>query len=831
MDQDRIEGIYFLSPTQKGMLLEALSSPTSGICVEQCVLHLRPTVEREVFLRAWQQLVAEQPILRTCFAWMDLEEPRQVVLRSVKVPVHEEDWSDLPEEAVEERLQRYLAEDRLRGFPLNKAPLVRLALFCARGGGSWFVWTHHHLVTDGWSVSVILSEVQRLYLALQQGRALLPPRRFYWHYLAWLEKQQMAETEAFWRRRLAGFVRPNRLGVPAEAPRALPAEPYGEQGAVLSAETTAALTRLARGHRVTMNILIQGMWALLLGRYGSETDVVFGATCSGRPPDLPGVEQIIGLFITTVPVRRLVRPEVQLWDWLSEAHGEQLRQRGHEYCSAGQIHAWSEMRSAQRLYDTLVVFDNVSTRSAAPLDLAAFVDPGQSRMVGSRTKHALTLLVSQGESVRLSLLHDRRRFADQDASRILDHLCLLASMIAASPEPSLGSLLAAIRDDELPRVAPVSRSIDRVFVPPRDPLERRVAHMCEQLLDVQPVGALDDFFESGGHSLLALRLVASLREEFGKEVPFSILLQNPTVEGLAAALRVDAAQEPWPTLVALRAQGSKRPFFCVPGAGGSVLYLHRLATHLGADRPFYGLQARGLDGLSEPQRSVEEMAMHYLDEIRAAQPRGPYLLGGHSFGGFVSFEIARRLVLGGERVALLALFDTVAPLEGFAPEPRIETEEETMRVVADMVEQLFGRGEASRRHASHGAPMEVLRRRIADARIATQSASADQIRGFLSVFTANRRTRYRPTSGCSVPTVLFRATECLQEAGGALPGSSGDPTSGWSGLCGGPVEVRWVPGDHLSMMTEPHVGALATALNRSIESIAERRDSTSAAEP
>ncbi|HEY8602499.1 MAG TPA: amino acid adenylation domain-containing protein, partial [Thermomicrobiales bacterium] len=196
---------------------------------------------------------------------------------------------------------------------------------------------------------------------------------------------------------------------------------------------------------------------------------------------------------------------------------------------------------------------------------------------------------------------------------------------------------------------------------PRDDLERQLVAIWEATLGVAPIGVTDNFFDLGGHSLVAVRLFARIEAAFGRKLPLATLFAAPTIGELAALLREQGWVASWSSLVALQPRGNHPPFFCVHAIGGNVLKFRALAAHLGPDQPLYGLQARGLDGQEPPATHVEEMAANYLAEIRQVQPHGPYFLGGQCFGGMVALEMARQVQVAGERVALLAMFDDYAP--------------------------------------------------------------------------------------------------------------------------------------------------------------------------
>lgn len=237
-----------------------------------------------LFTQAWNTVVAAHPVLRTAFVWDDVDEPMQVVLREVDLPVRIEDWRDLAPEARESRLEALLAQDRREGFDLSWAPLVRLALLRVGEDAHRFVFSHSHLILDGWSMPLVIRDVLALYegaCAGKQPRIAAP--RPYRDYIGWLGEQDLAVSESFWRQALEGFDAPTNPRV----------EPGGGEGTgkasrelFLSEALTSELSRFARRQGLTLHTLVQGAWALVLGHLCGADDVVFGTTVSGRPRDL-----------------------------------------------------------------------------------------------------------------------------------------------------------------------------------------------------------------------------------------------------------------------------------------------------------------------------------------------------------------------------------------------------------------------------------------------------------------------------------------------------------------------------------------------------------------
>ena len=214
----------------------------------------------------------------------------------------------------------------------------------------------------------------------------------------------------------------------------------------------------------------------------------------------------------------------------------------------------------------------------------------------------------------------------------------------------------------LPAPARQRTGSDEGFVAPRDALERQLANLWEKIFGHDRIGVRDNFFELGGHSLLAVRLFAQVEKLTGKRLPLVTLFQAPTIEQLAGVLKHEGWEPPWSCLVPIKADGSRPPFYCVHGVGGNILEYLDLAKYMDPDQPFYGIQAIGLDGnIPRENLTVEYMAEHYIGQMRALQPTGPYHLGGSSFGGLVAYEMAQQLTAAGETVGLLALFDTIGP--------------------------------------------------------------------------------------------------------------------------------------------------------------------------
>jgi amino acid adenylation domain-containing protein len=449
MNVRNIEDIYPLSPMQQGMLFHSLYAPETGVYFEQSVWTLRGRLNVPAFRRAWQQVINRHSALRTTFLWEELDEPLQVVHRSVKVPLVQRDWRHLPAGEQRTELETFLRADRERGFDLSSVPLMRLAIFQTEEETHQFMWSHHHLLVDGWSLPIIFQEVFALYEAFQRGQEIaLGPSRPYRDYIAWLQQQAMSKAEAYWRQRLDGFTASTPLTVDtiplqrhsdtAEDPGTAGKQDYVSRRLLLSEETSQELRELARRRQLTLNTIVQGAWALLLSRYCGEDDVVFGATVSGRPADLPGAESMVGLFINTLPVRVTIRPEVSTLAWLQELQTQQAETRQYQYSRLVEIQGWSDIPRDQPLFESLLVFENYPMDTVVREEETVLsIDQAHTF---TRTNYPLTIAVSPGETIGLEVAYDTHRFRPDTIERMLKHLQVLLEAVAAAPEQPLGTL-------------------------------------------------------------------------------------------------------------------------------------------------------------------------------------------------------------------------------------------------------------------------------------------------------------------------------------------------------------------------------------------------------
>lgn len=439
MLKNNIEDIYPLSPLQQGMLFHTLHAPISGVGIQQARYTLRGELQSQSFRAAWQQVVDRHAVLRTFFVWEGGDEPLQVVCEQAELPWITYDWQEYSASEQQQRLELYLKEDRFQGFELTQAPLMRLALIRLEENCHELIWTFHHLLFDGWSAPLLLNEVFTFYEASLNAHSVSLPRpRPYREYIAWLQRQDLAQAERFWRKELHDFSNTTPLGSSTTQTKTEDGEAsYDAEECWLDEKYSAALETLARREGLTLNTIAQGAWALLLSLESGQEDILFGCTVSGRPPEIPGIESMVGMFINTLPVRVRIPHQTSLLSWLHDLQARQIRTRQFEYSPLVQVQGWSEVPRGQPLFESLVVFENYPVEKSQEGSCPLKISDSQAIV---QNNYPLTLIVVPGSRLLLHIGYQKQRFEIATVRQMLSRLCTLLEQIADNPRQNLSDL-------------------------------------------------------------------------------------------------------------------------------------------------------------------------------------------------------------------------------------------------------------------------------------------------------------------------------------------------------------------------------------------------------
>jgi amino acid adenylation domain-containing protein len=371
----------------------------------------------------------------------------------------------------------------------------------------------------------------------------------------------------------------------------------------------------------------------------------------------------------------------------------------------------------------------------------------------------------------------------------------------------------------LPEPVETRPGVQMAYVPPQSPMEQKLAEIWAEVLEIDQVGINDNFFEIGGHSLKAAFIMMKIESEFGKRLPLVTLFKSPTIAGLSQVIPKQVDLISWEPLIPIKATGSKPPFFIVPGVGGNVIGYYDLAENMAGDQPVYGLQSRGLDGKTPPLSSIEEMAAVYILDIQRQFPEGPYFIGGHSFGGWVAYEMACQLHHAGHVVGLVGMIDTGASSLIFLSRTKkliIKVRSLIQRVVYHSSILLFSSLEEKRLH------FQNMQRRYWKRRKYRQDSR--------QVLNANTQNHPLPPHLQKVKDVNYAVAQLYKlksypgkvtvfKAAEQSVGSMQDPLYGWQHYALGGVAVFEVPGNHVTLVDEPNAKTLALKIQACIDRI------------
>jgi amino acid adenylation domain-containing protein len=418
---------YPLSPIQQGMLFHWLLDRHSGNDIEQMVVDLPEAVDAARLEAAWQQTLAAFGTLRTAFEWESDTQPMQRVVAAATLPFAAEDLRGSTPDQREARIAKYLRDDRLEGFDLSLAPAMRVRLFQLADSSFRMVWSFHHILIDGRSFDTVLEDVFSRY---EGGSGAQAPDRPYREYIDWVEALDASASRKFWRAYLGGFTATTPL--PYDRAGDTDREQFGQRHTSLSAEASAGLRTLAERENLSLNTIVLAAWALLLSRYSGEPDVVFGVTKTTRRGTIPDADDVMGLFLATIPLRVHVDPDLPLRAWLQELRRNWVSLRGQEHLPLVDIKQQTALPASAALFDSFVMFENeqIETRLRA--------------RGGAWSRRGLTLLEQPGlplglmaygdASLALKIDYDARRFEASSIDRMLGHVTTVLESWARGTE-------------------------------------------------------------------------------------------------------------------------------------------------------------------------------------------------------------------------------------------------------------------------------------------------------------------------------------------------------------------------------------------------------------
>ncbi|MBR2564034.1 MAG: amino acid adenylation domain-containing protein, partial [Paenibacillus sp.] len=533
-----MENVYNLTPLQKGMLFHSLLDVDSEAYFEQVTFDLYGSLNVEAFTKGLDTLVQRNEALRTNYitGWRD--EPIQVVFRERKCEVHFEDIRSVGIEDSEKTIAEFVRADKANKFDLAQGALMRVTVLRTGDESYHVIWSHHHILMDGWCMSFMIKEVFDTYFAIQEQRSLeLPPVTSYSRYIEWLEAQDAAKASRYWSEYLAGYDQQTNL---PQAKRQLKQGAFevAEIDVELTRELTGQIERVARQQQVTINTFMQTVWGLVLQIYNSSEDVVFGSVVSGRPAEIPGIESMIGLFINTIPVRIQGKAEETIASILRKTQDQALASGVYETYPLFEIQSLSEQK--RDLINHIMVFENypmeeqieqVVGGDQEALKIANIRSPEQ-------TNYDLDITVIPEDHMLLRFTYNALTFSEKDIRSLHGHFARALEQVAANPNicvKQLALLTAAEKEHILGRFNPSQSESETV---PAVAFHRLFEEQTERTPEAEAVVYENDRLTYAELNERANRLAATLRASgIGRETLVGILAER-SVDLLVAVLAV-----------------------------------------------------------------------------------------------------------------------------------------------------------------------------------------------------------------------------------------------------------------------------------------------------
>jgi len=436
----QVQSLYPLSSMQQGILFHSYLEPDRPVYTTTYSWRMTGDLDVETYRRAWAYLIERHDVLRTAFIGFDLDTPAQAVMRNVAVPLTLEDWRASPAADSAERLQEEIERERASSFDFARPPLMRLRLIRLGDEEQHVLWTTHHSILDGWSTSILLSELDHVYGAMRRGDAPgLDAVNPYKDYIAWLRKQDHEKALAYWRQELSGF----REATPLNADRSAPAASSRGEVAHRFRAPAGEISAYCRSLRITPSALVLGVWSIALSKLSGMDDVVFGVTVSGRPAELPTVNAQVGLFVNTLPFRFRAHKTEAVGDALRHVHDAQVRLADLQYSSLAEVQGVSETPNGAPLFESSFIFQNYPQS-----DLRLFKNLAVTSFEGVDNPHyPLNAMFALHSNLEARIVYDRDRFDEATIARLCARFERLLDQALAAPDRRLCEM-SVLTDEE-----------------------------------------------------------------------------------------------------------------------------------------------------------------------------------------------------------------------------------------------------------------------------------------------------------------------------------------------------------------------------------------------
>ena len=778
---------------QQTRWLEDPSNSDSAIYNYPLLFRIRGPLDEDALKQSLHEIVRRQGVLRSLFQMRD-GELVQIVVSPQKQSLRIIDLSKLPETAREARFQQLALEEAARPFDLAVGPLLRGALLRLGVDDHILQLTTHHIVHDDWSTGILSRELSELYQAFAAGtESPLHDLSFqYGDYVRWLEEQLQANALrsrlSYWKEQLVGATGFEHLATDFARPaKSATANCGAREGTVLSVDLANSLKELSRQERVSLFMVLLAGFQALLHRRSNDEEIGVASCAANRP--LADVEGLIGRFGNDMLLRTSLSGNPTFRELLTRVREVGLNAYSDQSLPFGQVLKEVTNRTdpdASPPFQVMFILQNAPRENRDIPGLSIKWLP----LYTGTAKYDLNVWLKIEPALEVILEYRTDLFRAATMKQLLEDYDTVLRTMVKDPGARVSNLLISSK----PRPVPAQRvptgaketAAAKDSVAPSDDVQSRLVELWQAAFGM-PIGVDQNFFELGGDSLLAARLFIQIEKAFQMELPLAVLLEAPTIRQLAGIISAPTVCSSHSSLVPAQPSGTKPPLFCVHGHTGEIFYCRNLSLSLGADQPILGLRSQGLGG-EAPFLTVEEMATHYLREIRTVQREGPYFLVGYCFGGMIAYEMGRLLKAQGEEVALLVMFNTPAPgsLKWWPLRPdylvtRITRELRNLRTLKTREKLVFLPSKAiGLAQLAFGSFKAALWRALAKSPIGAER----EAQGLLSIADINLLAAKAYDPGAYPGRIIFFLTK-----DDATSLNATDPARGWMALAEDGIEV------------------------------------------
>ncbi len=432
----QLKRLYPLSPVQEGMLFHSLYHEQAGAYIDQMLVEFQD-LDIPSFRRSWEGLLAAHQVLRSAFYHAEFDLPLQAVYDKVELPFFEIDISDLSREEQEVWINNYLLKDREKGFDLTAPPLMRVHLLRLGESRHTMVWTCHHILTDGWSTPILLQGLFDQYKAFSTGNLPNPIEiDSYEDYIKFIQNKDQAASERFWTNYLKNFEQPSLLPfVSDQLERNKGGQSMQKETLTFDESFAEQLKAFSAKHHLTVNTLMQGVWAYILSRYTGQETVQFGVTVSGRPSDLARAERRVGPYINTIPLVSTLSEDATITQWLNHLQQDHATAREYQYTTLNMIQRWTGLQGD--LFDSILVFENYPI--GEDLIQEDTMKVGRVEVL-ERTNYLLTIAVSLRDTLTVAFKYNDLLLSEEVVQRMSGHFARVLEGVVSEAQKYISDL-------------------------------------------------------------------------------------------------------------------------------------------------------------------------------------------------------------------------------------------------------------------------------------------------------------------------------------------------------------------------------------------------------